>query len=281
MASTDFTKVPNYFFDHMADMDKCELSVVLLVIRKTVGYQKEWDRISFSQFISEAGLERASVDKGIKAALDRGIIERRETKNSFEYRLREPEIGSKNEPFLINEDSENSSKNEPKTSSENEPKSETSSENEPKSVQKLNTQKKRKKKNNNPPDETKNKKDEPEENDKDPERDEWFNVICWLVFSHQDRKLLNKEDFININNTINTIRNSKEQYTLDELKRWYKEIWSTEWPGKQKNTTKIQHPSYKDIKTGIGRIRPTVSPVGLVSSLNGSADSPRKRMKEL
>jgi hypothetical protein len=115
--------------------------------------------------------------------------------------------------------------------------------------------------------------------EKDPERDEWFNVVCWMVFAHQDRKLLNKEDFININNTINTIRDSTEQYTIDELKRWYKEIWSTEWPGKQRDSSKVQHPAFKDIKTGIGRVRATITPIGLTVSTNGS--SPRTRMKEL
>lgn len=238
MANNDFTKVPNYFFEHMADMDKCEQSVVLLVIRKTIGYQKEWDRISFSQFVNEAGLERASVDKGIKAAINRGIIERRETKNSFEYRLCEPQNGSKNEPFFNDNATEIGSKNEPKTSSENEPKIENGSENEPKSVQKMNTQKKKENKNNIDDDEAQSK---------------WFSALCWLVYGHQDYKLLSKTDCIAVGKTAKQLR--ELNYTIDELREWYRDKWSTEWPGKQQGKAEIQKPSLKQIKTGIGQVK--------------------------
>lgn len=230
MANNDFTKVPNYFFEHMADMDKCEQSVVLLVIRKTIGYQKEWDRISFSQFMSEAGLERASVDKGIKAALERGIVERRETKNSFEYRLCEPQIGSKNEPFFKDNAIENGSKNEPKI--------ENGSENEPKSVQKMNTQKKKENKNNIDDDEAQSK---------------WFSALCWLVYGHQDYKLLSKTDCIAVGKTAKQLR--ELNYTIDELREWYRDKWSIEWPGKQQGKAEIQKPSLKQIKTGIGQVK--------------------------
>ena len=94
----NFTAIPNYFFDHMHNMDKCEQMVFMLVARKTAGYQKEWDEISFSQFVNSTGLGKASVNAGIQSALNRGIIQRRQNGNSFEYCLSEPKNGSEIEP---------------------------------------------------------------------------------------------------------------------------------------------------------------------------------------
>lgn len=143
---TAYTQVPNYFFDHMADMDKCEQSIVLLIIRKTLGYKKEWDRISFSQFQEASSAKHPlTVQKGIEAALERGIIERRECKNSYEYRVCDPgENTSHNE---VTNASENESKiasdSEAKKGSENEVIIDNTSENESISLQKMKTQKKK------------------------------------------------------------------------------------------------------------------------------------------
>lgn len=138
------TQVPNYFFDHMADMQSCEQGVVLCIIRKTFGYQKEWDEISFSQFEEATGLNRPSVRKGIQLALQRGIIQRQQFKNSFQYCVCDPALnGSKNEPISEDEVIEIGSESEPKIGSQIELIDTNGSKNEPKSVQKMNTQKKK------------------------------------------------------------------------------------------------------------------------------------------
>lgn len=168
---TEFTKVPNFFFEHMSDMDKCEQSVVLYVIRKTVGFQKEWDEISFSQFIDGTGLGKASVNAGVKSAMKRGILQRRIVKNSFEYCITDPSASSENksvqnmnssisEPTCsengseielesvqnLNHSTQNGSENEPvqkPNGSEIEPKTvQNLNQSDEKTVQNLNTQKK-------------------------------------------------------------------------------------------------------------------------------------------
>jgi hypothetical protein len=123
----------------MADMDKCELFIVMVVARRTLGFQKEWDRISFSQFQKDTGLNRNSTEKGIQSAIERGLIHRRQMLNSFEYRLNDPKNGTKNVPISKGFGTETVLKN----GTENELILENGTKNEPKSVQKMYTQKKK------------------------------------------------------------------------------------------------------------------------------------------
>lgn len=258
--NTEFTKVPNYFFEHMASMDKCEQSVVLLIIRKTIGFQKEWDRISFSQFMDEAGLNRNSANKGIKAAIERGIIERRETKNSFEYRISDPKNGTKNVPILEDQELENGTKNEPKIGTENVLLSDNGTENVPIMVQKTNTQKKERNKNIILSDQAPTS-----------DNDEWFSAVCWLVYGHKDFTLLSKADKTAIGKTIKDIRASPNGYKITDLRAWYRDKWSNEWPGKQPGKTDIQRPSLKQIKSGIGQTKPAkANPNGFNAEPNKS-----------
>lgn len=280
----NFTAIPNYFFDHMHNMDKCEQMVFMLVARKTSGYQKEWDEISFSQFVNSTGLGKASVNAGIQSALNRGIIQRRQNGNSFEYCLSEPKTGTEIEPVQ----KLNSSEIEPiytDNGSEIEPFDiENGSEIEPiieETVQNLNTQYKytntintlstnvdvqstqtslssdgKKQK----PDKLKKVSQPAADADADaeptqtPEQQEWFGALCWLIYGHKEYKLLSKIDKIAIGKTAKEIRGL--EYTIDDLRTWYKTIWCKEFPGLQKNGA-IQNPRLKDIKTGIGRVKPT------------------------
>lgn len=285
----DFTKVPNYFFEHMADMEKCEMAVVLLVIRKTIGYLKDWDEISLSQFMKETGMNKPSVHKGIQSALDRGIITRRNVKNSFEYRTLRPENGSKNEPIESDLVSQNGSENEPIFGSKSEPIFDNGSENEPKSVQKMNTQKNIDIYNNtlvllrtanaDAPANSKRvgKKASKQKRATDsgdcpesPEQQQWFGAVCWLVHGHQDYKLLAKVDKLAIGQTVKAIRDSNAGYTIDDLRSWYTTVWSQEWPGKQKGGN-VQRPTHKQIKTGIGRVKALNGPPP--PTLNGNGHS--------
>mgnify|MGYP001256497011 CR=1 FL=1 len=147
MTDENWTRLPNYVIDNMPNMEDSELRVVLMIVRQTLGFQKEWDRISFSQFIKVTGIKHPlSIQRGIEAALKRGIIERRGSKNSYEYRVRNPENTSLSEAIL----SQNTSLSEPKITSLDEAKitsldeakTEITSLSEPKSLHSVKTQKK-------------------------------------------------------------------------------------------------------------------------------------------
>lgn len=76
----NWTAIPNLVLDEwMRTMDESELKVVLTVARKTIGWQKERDRISLTQFMALTGMARQSVLNGISKALDRHAIYRERT----------------------------------------------------------------------------------------------------------------------------------------------------------------------------------------------------------
>ena len=84
------TQTPNSFFDeslkHISSLP--ELKVVLAVIRKTLGWQKEKDRISMSQIRQMTGLAQQSVKRGIDLALEHGFITREPAGQHFVYSLK-------------------------------------------------------------------------------------------------------------------------------------------------------------------------------------------------
>jgi len=99
----------------------------------------------------------------------------------------------------------------------------------------------------------KKQKKETAEQKEDPEQSKWFSALCWLVYGHQDYKLLSKTDCIAVGKTAKQLR--ELNYTIDELREWYRDKWSIEWPGKQQGKAEIQKPSLKQIKTGIGQVK--------------------------
>lgn len=82
-----FQQAYNSIFARIPEMAFSEQLIVLTVLRQTLGWHKETDIISYSQFEKFTGLCRESVARGIEAALARGIIGRREAGSSFEYWL--------------------------------------------------------------------------------------------------------------------------------------------------------------------------------------------------
>lgn len=88
MASDGWTMTPNDYLDHMSTLGNAELRVLLAITRKTIGYQKDTDVISFSQFEEITGLARQHVKAAIDSLLSKGIISRTDAKrSSFSYRL--------------------------------------------------------------------------------------------------------------------------------------------------------------------------------------------------
>ena len=114
----NYTQVPNLLLDeHMQKMSKAELKIVLAACRKTFGWQKGKDRISYTQFEKLTGLSRASVQEGIKQAITHGVLRRYEVRNGFEYSLvmnvfpSIPEIEHTKESILKKHTAANSAKN--------------------------------------------------------------------------------------------------------------------------------------------------------------------------
>ncbi len=84
----NYTQTPNAIFDElMADMGNAELRVVLAISRKTFGWHKERDVISLSQLEKMTGLARDSVVSGIQRAIERGVVRRTKSGNSYAYEL--------------------------------------------------------------------------------------------------------------------------------------------------------------------------------------------------
>lgn len=70
-----YTQVPNELLDiYMRDMGEAELRVVLVAVRKTLGYHKQHDAISLTQFEKYTGMSRRSVINGIEQAVKRGLL---------------------------------------------------------------------------------------------------------------------------------------------------------------------------------------------------------------
>jgi predicted transcriptional regulator len=232
-----FTPIPNHIIDNMHQMKGSVLHVVLAIVRKTAGYsngnggRKEWDAISLTQFEQLTGLKRPTIITALHSAVEGGWIERRERGQSFEYRLvknlNQLEILTSKEILPVEE--------------------ETSKEILPELVKKFNTQKKGKKE----------KKEIPANADKplidegnDGKQKEWFEALFWLVYGHDRYSDISSGKRAGIGKVATEL---KAKYTIDNLRAWYRDVWTKEWPGRQKDGT-IQRPKLTDVKEGIGRV---------------------------
>lgn len=66
-----FLRLPNDWIDRaMPTMGHAELKVVLVVVRQTIGWHKERDVISLTQFEEKTGLTRSNVMRGIRDAVN-------------------------------------------------------------------------------------------------------------------------------------------------------------------------------------------------------------------
>jgi phage replication O-like protein O len=72
----NYTQIPNAVLDLMADMGEAELRVVLAIARQTFGWHKKRDKISLSQLTKLTGMSRPAVVNGLKAGIERGLIDR-------------------------------------------------------------------------------------------------------------------------------------------------------------------------------------------------------------
>lgn len=71
----NFTQAPNYFFDVLLNqLSSTEVHVMCAIIRKTYGWHKAEDKISFSQLTKATGLALSTVQNAIKKLVDKGIV---------------------------------------------------------------------------------------------------------------------------------------------------------------------------------------------------------------
>jgi phage replication O-like protein O len=72
---SNYTQIPNVFFDEILEgLNLAETKVLLAIMRKTFGWQKQIDRISYSQIVKMTGLSKVSISSGIKSLEKKDII---------------------------------------------------------------------------------------------------------------------------------------------------------------------------------------------------------------
>lgn len=306
MAET-YTKIPNWLIEKMGEIKPSVFKVCIAIARSTIGYQKEWERLTISQLMGITGLSNRSVIDSLDEAIADGLIEKRESKSWFEYKLKSEfseksslntTENSENFSPNISENSEKSSLNNSEKSSLNLNSSEEISPNLVKKVHRIYINKEitntlstnvdvQSTQTSLSSDGKKQKPDKPkkvsqpadaDEPTQTPEQQEWFGALCWLIYGHKEYKLLSKIDKIAIGRTAKEIRGL--EYTIDDLRTWYKTIWCKEFPGLQKSGA-IQNPRLKDIKTGIGKVKPTSHTNGFNAPVAQANVPTYKRIEQL
>ena len=66
-----------------------ELKILLVIVRKTLGWRKESDWISYGQFEKATGIDRRNISRVIRSLEKKGIIEvDRTVKSKPQYRIK-------------------------------------------------------------------------------------------------------------------------------------------------------------------------------------------------
>lgn len=265
---TGWTQTPNFIYDLMPDMKEAEIKVVMVIVRETIGWQKESVSLSLSDFERLTGMARASVNSGIQAAIQRGILERTEDGQSFIYKIVEPPqetelvqilnhldgTSTKSEPQLVqNLDHELVQNLDPiqrniYTNKTKEREEEIAADAAPPSPPEPESPKKtpkRSRKSQTPP----NTSAAPPP----PESTEWqefVGAMCWLCHGHKEVKALTREQRGALLSEAKLIY--AEGYTTDDLREWYKQIWAQSWQYKKNKTSR---PPPSDVRSSIAQLR--------------------------
>jgi phage replication O-like protein O len=76
----NYTQAPNVLFDDLIcdpKLSLAELKVILVVVRQTIGFHNDEEKLTFSELETRTGLSRSAVSDGVQRAMARGIVERR------------------------------------------------------------------------------------------------------------------------------------------------------------------------------------------------------------
>ena len=76
MKKPNYTQIPNIVIDtHMANLSGSAIKILMAVCRKTIGWHKDTDRISYSQLRSLTGISsNATIRQCIQVLVDAGLI---------------------------------------------------------------------------------------------------------------------------------------------------------------------------------------------------------------
>lgn len=75
MKHTGYTKVPDVILDqHLKSLSEAELKVLLVIIRNTIGWHKERDRLAYSQIKAKTQLSGRSITTAIESLSNRNYI---------------------------------------------------------------------------------------------------------------------------------------------------------------------------------------------------------------
>ncbi|MFD2532545.1 replication protein [Gracilimonas halophila] len=93
-----FTAYPNFIIKEvMPHIDGNTFKVLSLIVRKTLGHHKKYDRIALSQFEEKTGLSRNTVLKALKYLSEHQIIEKFDRGRINQYRVIMPKDSSHKE----------------------------------------------------------------------------------------------------------------------------------------------------------------------------------------
>lgn len=84
----DGVPVPNLFLDNMYLFSSSEGYVITVILRETLGRNREWCRISFSEISETTGLTKRTIQKSIAKLVDRGFVLRKDGGKRMMYRYK-------------------------------------------------------------------------------------------------------------------------------------------------------------------------------------------------
>lgn len=87
--TANFTKLPNNYIDlFMSELSDASFKVLMAITRKTIGWNKEVDFISLTQFEQMTGKSRSTVIKALKELMEKQLIKSgKVTRNGTQYSL--------------------------------------------------------------------------------------------------------------------------------------------------------------------------------------------------
>lgn len=74
----NYTQVPNAFMDeHFLQLSLCELRIMIVLMRKILGWHKQADRISISQLSKKTKMSESSVCSTLRSLIKKGFVHRK------------------------------------------------------------------------------------------------------------------------------------------------------------------------------------------------------------
>lgn len=76
----NYTQIPNQLFDELIPtLKEGELRVLLVIMRQTFGWHKDWDRIPITQLMKKTGMERMAVCRATSSLVKKGMVKKTKT----------------------------------------------------------------------------------------------------------------------------------------------------------------------------------------------------------